>query len=198
MRIILSLVVLSILVLFLTNTSAYAQAVQVERIRFTEYGIYTVDRDVQGRDALGINRAAASNVRHAVTLRTIPAQIGTTFGFRYKVIGGAHGALVELKQIVIFPPPGLFPSPSSKWIKQDQFVLQTRIGETGYVSYTMEDAFELVPGIWTFEIWQGDRKLATQAFKVITLSPDDQKLIRPAADANMSAPTASCEECNGL
>ena len=52
--------------------------------------------------------------------------------------------------------------------------------------------------IWTFEIWQGDRKLATQAFKVITLSPDDQKLIRPTADAHMSAPTAGCEECNGL
>jgi hypothetical protein len=60
------------------SSAAYAQTPQVERIRFTEYGIYTVDRDIQGRDALGINKAAASNVRHAATLRTIPAQIGIT------------------------------------------------------------------------------------------------------------------------
>ncbi len=156
--------ILSILALCLTSTSAYAQAAQVERIRFAEYGIYTVDREMQGRDAHGINRAAASNVRHAVTLRTVPAQIGTTFGFRYEVMGGHQGAPVELRQVVIFPSPGLFPSSSSKPIKQDEFVLQTRIGEASYASYTLEDAFELVPGDWVFEIWEGNHKLATQIF----------------------------------
>jgi len=70
-------IIVSIVALLLSSSAAYAQTPQVERIRFTEYGIYTVDRDVQGRDVLGINRAAATNVRHAATLRTIPAQIGT-------------------------------------------------------------------------------------------------------------------------
>ena len=51
-------IILSIFALLLTSASAYAQGALVERIRFTEYGIYTVDRDVQGRDVLGINRAA--------------------------------------------------------------------------------------------------------------------------------------------
>ena len=88
-------IILSIFALLLASASAYAQGALVERIRFTEYGIYTVDRDVQGRDVLGINRAAASNVRHAATLRTIPAQIGTTFGFRYEVIGTPHAAWVR-------------------------------------------------------------------------------------------------------
>jgi hypothetical protein len=64
-------IIVSIVALLLSSTAAYAQTPQVERIRFTEYGIYTVDRDVQGRDVLGINRAAATNVRHAATLRTI-------------------------------------------------------------------------------------------------------------------------------
>jgi hypothetical protein len=71
-------IILSVVALLLMSSAAYAQTPQVERIRFTEYGIYTVDRDIQGRDALGINKAAASNVRHAATLRTIPAQIGIT------------------------------------------------------------------------------------------------------------------------
>ena len=160
-------IIVSIVALLLSSSAAYAQTPQVERILFTEYGIYTVDRDVQGRDVLGINRAAASNVRHAATLRTIPAQIGTTFGFRYKVIGRPHAAWVELRQVVIFPSPGIIPSFSStKPITQDEFVLQTKIGETSYASYTLEDAFELVPGNWVFEIWQGNRKLATQSFRI--------------------------------
>lgn len=49
-------------------------------------------------------------------------------------------------------------------------MLQARIGETSYASYTLEDAFELVPGDWVFEIWQGNRKLATQAFRVERMS----------------------------
>jgi hypothetical protein len=155
--------------LLVTTGAAYAQIPQIERIDFTEYGIYTVDREIEGRDALGINKAAASNVRHAATMRTIPAQIGTTFGFRYKVIGKPDDAPVDLRQIVIFPPPGIVPSPSSKPIAQDEFALHTKIGQTSYASYTLEDSFELVPGSWTVEIWHGNRKLATQSFKVIKL-----------------------------
>jgi Domain of unknown function (DUF3859) len=156
----------SIIVLLLTSSAALAQAPHIDRIRVTEYGVYTVDRDIQGRDALGINKAAASNVRHAATLRTIPVQIGTTFGLRYRVFGEPHAAPVELRQVVIFPLPGLNPSSFSKPITQDEFVLQTRIGETSYASYTLEETFELVSGTWIFEIWQGNRKLATQSFRV--------------------------------
>ena len=76
-----------------------------------------------------------------------------------------------------------FPSSSSsKPITQDEFLLQTRIGETSYAFYTLEDAFELVPGNWVFEIWQGNRRLAMQVFKVITSTPDDGKVITSTAD----------------
>ena len=186
-------IILSIIALLLTSGAAYAQTPQIERIRFTEYGIYTVDREIQGRDALGINKAAASNLRHAATLRTIPAQIGTTFGFRYEVMGKPHAAPIELRQVVIFPSPGLTPSlsSSSRSIIRDEFLLQTRIGETSY-------AFELVPGNWVFEIWQGNRRLAMQVFKVITSTPDDGKVITSTADVSAITSTADCEACEGF
>jgi hypothetical protein len=185
-------IILSIIALLLTSGAAYTQTPQIERIRSTEYGIYTVDREIQGRDALGINKAAASNVRHAATLRNIPAQIGTTFGFRYEVMCKPHAAPVELRQVVIFPSPGLTPSfsSSSRSIIQDEFLLQTRIGETSYAFYTLEDAFELVPGSWVFEIWQGNRRLAMQVFKVITSIPDDGKVITSTADVSVITSTA--------
>jgi hypothetical protein len=161
-------IIISVLsLLFVTTCVVFAQVLQIDRIEFAEYGIYTVDRDIQGRDALGINKASASNVRHAATIRTVPAQIGTNFGFRYKVIGEPYDAPVDLKEIVVFPPPGLRPSPTSKPLPQDEFTLQTRIGQTSYASYTLEDSFELLPGTWVIEIWYGNRKLATQSFQVI-------------------------------
>jgi Domain of unknown function (DUF3859) len=194
------IIILSIIGLLLTSGTAYTQTPQIERIRSTEYGIYTVDREIQGRDGLGINKAAASNVRHAATLRNIPAQIGTTFGFHYEVMGKPHAAPVELRQVVIFPSPGLTPSfsSSSRSIIQDEFLLQTRIGETSYAFYTLEDAFELVPGSWVFEIWQGNRRLAMQVFKVITSTPDDGKVITSTADVSVITSTADCEAGEGF
>jgi hypothetical protein len=155
--------------LLMTTSAARAQIPKIDHIDFTEYGIYTVDREIQGRDALGINKAAASNVRHAATIRVIPAQIGITFGFRYKLIGKPYDAPVDLRKIVIFPSPGLIPSPSARPIAQDEFALHTRIGQTSYASYTLEDNFELVPGTWIIEIWHGGHKLATQSFKIVKL-----------------------------
>ena len=154
--------------LLLTAGTVHAQTPQVERLDITEFGVYTLDREVKGRDARGINLGAGTNVRHRETKRTIPAQIGTTFGFRYEVMGKPHAAPIELRQVVIFPSPGLTPSfsSSSRSIIRDEFLLQTRIGETSYASYTLEDAFELVPGDWVLEIWQGNRKLATQSFRI--------------------------------
>jgi len=152
---------------FCAGRPVHAQAPSVERIDVVEYGTYTVDRRVQGRDGRGINQATATNVRHAATTRDIPARIGTTFGFRYRLVGKPDQAPVTLRRIVVFPAPGLRPSPSARPLAQDEFTVQARIGETNYIFYTLEDGFELVPGSWAIEIWHGNRKLVAQSFTVI-------------------------------
>jgi len=162
--------VLAFALFLVTTGTAHARTAQVDRIEFTEYGIYTVDRDIQGRDALGINKAAALNVRHAATLRTVPAQIGVTFGFRYKLVGTPNEAPVDLREVIIFSSTGIVPKGSSSPIAQDEFTLQTRIGEINYTAYTLEDSFELLTGEWTIEIWYGDQRLGTQSFKIIDLN----------------------------
>ena len=65
-------------------------------------------------------------------------------------------------------------------------MIQTRIGETSYASYTLEDAFELVPGNWVFEIWQGNRKLATQSFGI------EGETFRVEGTSN------ECDSCEGF
>jgi hypothetical protein len=174
------------LLLLSTAGTVLAQSPRVERLDIIEYGIYTLDREVKGKDAQGIHLASGTNIRHTATKRTVPAQTGTTFGFRYAVVGKPYGAPVSLRKIIVFPPPGLQPSPSSKRVLQDEFAVQAEVGQTNYELYTLEDSFELVPGTWLIEIWQGDRKLAAESF---TLEKPGNKCAR----------ASECEgEGNGL
>ena len=143
------------------KSAALEQGLQIE---FTDYGVYAVDRKIHGRDSLGINTATGSNIRHTATLRTIPAQIGTTFGFQFRIVGKPYDAPIDLRGVVKFPSPGMIVPSSTTPVAQDQFKIQTRIGEPAYFSYTIEDSFELVPGVWTMEIWHGDRRLGAQTF----------------------------------
>jgi uncharacterized protein DUF3859 len=166
-----------------------ASTLQIDRIDIIEYGTYTLDRTIEGRNARGINQATATNINHAAATRTVSAQIGTTFGFRYKVIGKPEDVPVDLRRIVVFPPSGLRPSASSKPMSQDEATLQTKIGQTSYIFYTFEDNFELVPGTWTIEMWYGNRKLATQSFTVV--KPNSKPDSKPS-------PTCDRGDCEGL
>ena len=155
------------LVLLATVGISHAQMLRVDRIEFPEYGIYTLDREVQGKDEAGINKGFGSNIRHAGSLRNIPSQLGITFGFRYKVIGSPHNMPIDLRTLVVFPAHGLWPSLSTKPIPQVEFIQYTKIGEMGFASYTLENNFELVRGAWAIEIWYADRKLGTQNFTLV-------------------------------
>src|SRR5580704_8925305 len=84
--------------------AAYAQTPYVERIEITEFGIYTVDREIKGRDSYGVTLGIGTNVQHRETKKNFPAQIGTSFGFGYAVIGKPDGAAVNLRRVVVFPP----------------------------------------------------------------------------------------------
>jgi hypothetical protein len=41
------------------------------------------------------------------------------------------------------------------------------IGQINYRGYVFENDWELVPGAWTIELWDGKRKLASQTFDVV-------------------------------
>ena len=140
-----------------------ARAQDVSRIDVIEYGIYAVDRDSQGRNAAGIAQATVSNARLAVATHNVPAQRGVTFGFRYKVIGPSNGDDVTLHKVTIFPPAGLR-TPAGEVLHQTERTLKNRTGETRFTSYAIVEDFEVVPGVWTIELWAGGRKMASESF----------------------------------
>jgi hypothetical protein len=93
---------------------------------------------VDGRDALSNEAPAESRYRDG------PARARLQSYARHEY----RGYLAEIATLV----------------SRDESVETTRIGDTVGALYTLDDSFELVPGIWTFELWDGDRKLLTQSF----------------------------------
>jgi len=188
--------------------AAHAQGVQVQRLEVTDYGLYTLDREISGRDPQGISLGTATNIGHTATQRNVPAQIGVTFGFRYRVVGKPTGATVDLKKVINFPAPGLLSPTSSTRVSKAEFDVEAKIGDTNSELYTLEDNFELVTGVWVLEMWQGNRKLASQSFKlekegdkVEAKKPEREK---PGQRKTQSAkpesdkPTGCVSNCDGL
>jgi uncharacterized protein DUF3859 len=146
--------------------SGLAQTPQIQRIDIVEYGIYTVNETNCRRDDQGIERCDRSDVHHAATTWTIPAQHGVEFGLKYRVVGSPKGLGVALKRDWLLPDPG-FLEPGKQPIKRIDRADKVAIGDTTYVSYGFDDPWELVPGPWILEIWYGGRKLTSQTFSVV-------------------------------
>jgi hypothetical protein len=137
------------------------------RVEITEYGIYTGDITRSERDSKGFVRSAVSNIRHAATTTTVPAQIGVHFGFRYRIVGKPAGQLIEIKKVTIYPEGGARPPQSAQPRQKTEYTLTRKIGDSSYTDYSLDEPWELVPGKWTIQLWYGDRKLVEQSFTLI-------------------------------
>jgi hypothetical protein len=66
-----------------------------------------------------------------------------------------------------FPRAGLHDPQTNETIYRNETVVTRSIGKLHFRSYTLEEQWELVPGVWTFELWSHDRKLGEQSFTLI-------------------------------
>lgn len=148
---------------------AQAPAPAIDRIEITEVGLYRAE--VTGSErapgtATGA-RSVLSNIAHVTTTTTIEAKLGAHFGFRYRTEGRQQSRPVQLRAILIYPQPGVRNPATGNTIVRSEHALQVRLGQSSYRGYMFEHDWEAVPGTWTFELWEGDRKLASQSFEVV-------------------------------
>jgi hypothetical protein len=160
-------ILLIALALGLTLSTAEAQTAEVTRIDVVEYGLYTAQVMQKSTDANGVAKNTVTDIRHAVTTRTVPAQLGVHFGFRYTIVGTPEGAPVELTKVTIYPPEGVKKPSAPEPLHRTQYTLERQIGETKFTDYSFDDPWELVPGTWTMELWVGSRRLAAESFTVV-------------------------------
>jgi len=165
-------VMLSFCLLLFGAGVAAAQAVTVDRIDIVATGIFragTVATEPAPGTATGTRHVLAGATLLNETTR-IEAKVGLHFGMLFKVIGRPNRAPVRLTSVTHYPAPGLKNPKTGIVMTRGENTLSATIGThvVNYRGYVFEHDWELMPGTWTFELWNGRRMLAKQAFEVVT------------------------------
>jgi hypothetical protein len=136
------------------------------------------------------NRLA--NIVKLETTTTVPARLGTSFGFEYRLSGEPQGSAAVIDIIVILPQAGLFnPATQKRYHREEWRASPNRVGAATVVGYLLEKEWERVPGIWKFEVWHAGRKLAEQSFCLVgDRTPEPGARHREQDDPCHSAATA--------
>jgi len=154
--------------LLLSVGAAHADDVRVDRIEIVGKGVYAVEtgQATQNPNTPTGAITAVDNVTNIEATTEIPASVGTEFGFQYKIVGEPSGAEVTLDFVNIYPEQGLRDPAGPGPVFESRYQRTKRIGETQYLGYGLENAWEAVPGSWTFQIWYDGRKLVDESFTV--------------------------------
>ncbi len=160
---------LALLLLAAWLGEASAQGGKVDRIEIVETGIYRAETAlIEHAPATATGqRNILSDTRLIYSTTSIEAKLGVHFGMRYRVVGRPNQATVKLTSVTQYPGAGLKKPGTETLQTRGEHALFATIGAVNYRGYVFEHDWELVPGTWTFELWDGKRKLASQTFNVV-------------------------------
>jgi hypothetical protein len=163
-------IMLSLLLLTFSFVSACAQAEHIDRIDIVDYGTYTARTEghLTAPGTAAGRWSTLGNIQHATTTQTVPAQLGTRFGFSYVVVGEPQGMLVSLHVVTIYPSPGLNNPANPPARERDEYDRAVHVGEELYTGYRFDHDWEVVPGTWTFQLWYEGRMAAEQKFTIVS------------------------------
>ncbi len=105
------------------------------------------------------------------TTRIVP-RVGMRFGFGYQLTDEQKRATGALHYVWRYPKDGIR-NPLTD-VKFDKFEYQTTCtgDKTCVIGYSFTEPWEMVPGIWTLELWQGINIIHRKNFEVILSYPE--------------------------
>jgi Domain of unknown function (DUF3859) len=148
--------IFSAIALLSSVVAAETQMLGVGGAEITQLGTYEYE-------AASSNKAASSEYRFVSSATTVPARKGAHFGFEYRLLGIPRGLQAPIRHVVIFPEGGVRTTTGQVLARKDSFITAT-IGNLYLRGYNLDEDWEVVPGVWTLQVWFGERKLAEQSF----------------------------------
>lgn len=145
-----------------------AQAQTVERIEITNPGLYRIERGgVEDAPTTALGRFNVIKGQTLVERTTrIRGLLDVNMGMNFRIIGQPEGEPVAIRYVTRFPPRGLR-DPAGKVHYTSEVERKHIIGEVLFRSYSFDEPWEIVEGIWTLEFWYRGRMLASQKFEVV-------------------------------
>jgi len=161
------------LIIWIAHSSAYAQASRVQqtggvdRIDVTDYGIYTAEKSEVATKGKNSRHYTVENVAIVAMTDTVQALPNVKFGLRYRIIGDPLDARVTVKIVVKYPPQGVL-SPKEAVLHDFTYTVTDHIGGMySFAGYSADEPWELVPGVWTLQLWVADKMYVEKAFTMV-------------------------------
>jgi Domain of unknown function (DUF3859) len=109
----------------------------------------------------------ATNWHFVSKTSEVAGEVGTQFGIEFRLEGNPVGDSATLHMVLKFPPQGIRnPHTGATMHTADITFPNLKIGALCLLGYGFDNAWEIVPGVWTEQIWYQDRMLAERTFTV--------------------------------
>lgn len=103
------------------------------------------------------------NGRLALTTTGVPRELGTTFGFRFKIVDPKAGAM---KARIVTATPGLLEPGKDKVQREYVTTLTIEPGQQYDLFFTFSEAWEMATGPWELRVETDQGEVLSQTFNV--------------------------------
>jgi len=142
-------------------------AAEVTGAEILNHGVYAGSHELTITDTNSpTGRVQIGTLRVQTTTERIPAKIGTKFGMQFVIHGKPPGERVNLRSVFQFPR--MTNAVSGTISERYEAPLRPRLEDrTCGMYWDFVEPWELALGTWTFQIFDGEKKLIEQKFVVI-------------------------------
>ena len=165
-----SITILALAAVAFWSTPAPATAQRADSGEVVEYGIIkpmSKPKDVKDANISTGSYTNYDELEITDETSTIPAKDGVVFGTSVKISGSPRGETAKLKVVWIYPEPGLKNPDTGVTKMRDEFPGGHTLGSTQHYYWTLGEPWTRVLGKWTFQLWQGDRRLVQKTFELV-------------------------------
>jgi len=135
------------------------------RVEILDYGIYETGTRTSVPMPISVSGKMnlVANVRLTEKTREVMGQLGTSFGFRYRIQGVPNGANVVIRT----KHPRLTNPETGKSMNYGEREQPASPGSERYTGYSFDATYEIAEGEWSFQIIHEGRVIGEQKFKVV-------------------------------
>ena len=103
----------------------------------------------------------------------IPGEVGISFGISYIVHSTPKGRPMKITALIQFPDDGLV-SPQGDVYKSAEETMFIKLGEENFYGFGFDQAWEIVPGEWKFQIKYKNAIIAQKTLTVVVPDMHDK------------------------
>ncbi len=177
MKLINSLFSVFIIFLFVSGCSGIDQkpglVSSIQIIDFGQFKVEEVRRDQSENKGMGGVRIS-KNQKLLSSGVTFPIELGTNFGFRYKIIGIPSDGEKDITIKIIYPSKGIHNPKTGKTSNSYQSTKYMKFNRTYFHSYYFRHKWETVPGLWTFQVLVDGKIRAEKEFQLASVLTANQ------------------------